>query len=360
MTVYYFGIYSLYGGMERFAINIVSAIVSAHLGTCFHLLVEEDNFAYKDRFLSLPGVSYTLLPSSKRHPFAFRKAFVHALKDAKEEDVLQINACSFRNGVLFGAARKANIRTIVVGHLSSNLGGFFSQILHRWNQKRFASRFERVAVDEKVAPYMFGPKLDARIIHNGINVSEFMYKPEDREEGEKILGETKKIRVGLFGRFCKQKNQEFAIQLFQDKDIASRYELVLCGNENDSGLMDKLKGTANDSVIFLPEVLTGMKPLYASIDVLLIPSLKEGGLSLVMIEALSTGCSVLAADHVGIPSIPNVPVISLPLEIDAWKKSLLSVSPLNEKARECAYLQLTGTEYDIQHSAEQYYQFYKN
>lgn len=84
------------------------------------ILAAYPQIAFEDYFIQ-SGCEVTHLPPKGKSPLKYYKALIDALSHHQEGDILKINACSYRNYLLSKAAKKARIKTIVVGHLSSSV-----------------------------------------------------------------------------------------------------------------------------------------------------------------------------------------------------------------------------------------------
>ena len=347
--LFYYGVFPIYGGLEKFAVNLIPYLLRQDQKLSVHLLVESPDFAYKNELLALERVTYSLLPSSHRHPFKFMKGLRRLLTSGKGEPVLMLNVCSFRNLALFHAAKSSRVQTIVVGHLSSTVGGAFSKLLHYAGRLLYRSFCNHVAVDERVAAFMYGNNKGAAVIHNGVNFWEYQYDSPGKETFLSEIPETasSKIRVGIIGRLSDQKNQAFAISLFLDPSVRQRCRLFIVGDDSNSSLVAQLKKDCNDSVTFLGERHEQMRAIYSALDVVLVPAKSEGGLSFVLLEALSAGCKVLFNNDLGHLSIEHPGISYLPLEKGKWISALKTVVPLSEEERATSYEPLAGTEYDL-------------
>ena len=358
MTIYYYGIYNKYGGLEAFAFNLIREL-STKDDLCFCLLVEDDDFAYKKHFLEM-GIDYKILPSHRFHPFAFRNALLSILRKSDPGDIFQMNVCSYRNGFLFSAAKKSGIRSIVVGHLSSDFGRL-SHLLHLWNRFWFRKLGAKIAVDERAVPYMYGKGSGALVIHNGIDLSRFRFNSDHRRTIRHELGiSDSEVLIGLFGRICKQKNPMFAIESFLDADRPDA-KLILFGNRYDERLAEETEQIGDDRIILFGEAKGDMGRYYSACDAVLVPSIKEGGLSLAFLEAACSGCQVAINEGLGRANVDLANVTYLPLIREQWAAYIKNLSAaFDEVERTSGVSQLVATEYDIAFSAGQYLQVYKS
>lgn len=138
------------------------------------------------------------------------------------------------------------------------------------------------------------------IIKNGIDLNKFRYNEDIRttmRESLKITNE--EVVIGHVGRFSKEKNHEFLINVFSELRLKnSNVKLILVGDGNLNSKIQclvNLKGL-KDKVIFTGNV-NNVQDYMQAMDFFIFPSSYEG-LGLVAIEAqavglpclLSTGC----------------------------------------------------------------------
>lgn len=178
------------------------------------------------------------------------------------------------------------------------------------------------ACSETAGKYMFKSK-KFTVINNGIDSQKFKFDINKRKEIRKELKlDNNTILIGSIGRFEKQKNQLFTIEIFNEfLKINKDSKLLLVGN----GSMEKnIYNKVNEmdlmnNVIFLKN-RKDIDKIYCALDVFLFPSLFEG-LGIVAVEAQTSGTPVICSN-------------TLPKEIDI--SPLIYRMSLNENAKEWA------------------------
>ncbi len=103
------------------------------------------------------------------------------------------------------------------------------------------------AVSESAARYTYGDKAvnegKVRIIRNGIIIEDFVFDRQKRTAKRKELGLEGKFIVGHVGRFMKQKNHIFLLEVFKClSDSEKDAHLLIVGEgrlENRSGRVSK-------------------------------------------------------------------------------------------------------------------------
>ncbi len=195
-----------------------------------------------------------------------------------------------------------------------------------------------------------------QIIRNGIDIANYKFSYENRNDFRERYGLNEKIVVGNVGRFVFQKNQEFLIEIFKSlKAIRNDVALVLIGNGNDEGRIKKIVdtyGLSND-VLFLGS-RNDVPKLLSAMDVFVLPSRYEG-LPIVLVEVQANGLPALVSDSVTkeIQILDNLEYISLKIAPEEWAKRIVELSSLRNENAEALKT------YDIENNCQELECFYK-
>ena len=159
------------------------------------------------------------------------------------------------------------------------------------------------ACSKLAGEWMYGKEAvengDVTVINNAIDLDKFAFNQKKCNGLRKELGLEDKFVVGHVGRFMKQKNHEFLIdvfaEVFKDKENAV---LLLIG---EGPLMELIKDKVsrlnlNDKVIFLG-VRSDVADLYNVMDVFVLSSFYEG-LPVVGVECQANGLPFLCSSNV--------------------------------------------------------------
>jgi glycosyltransferase involved in cell wall biosynthesis len=181
---------------------------------------------------------------------------------------------------------------------------------------------------------MFGKASNVKLLHNGVDLNFFKYDEQGRFSVREELSLKDKFVVGHIGRFNKQKNHKFLLEVF--KEISKRREdamLLLVGTGEDKDLIcnwiDELG--LNEKVILagqrfdIPQILSAM-------DVFVFPSLHEG-MPNTVIEAQATGLPCIIADTITPEADITGLVKYLPLSLSAsdWATEALAVAGIQRR-----------------------------
>lgn len=193
-------------------------------------------------------------------------------------------------------------------------------------------KVERFACSEAAGKFLYGEKMlkagNVFIMHNAIDCEKFRFRPEVRERLRKEMGLEGKFVIGHVGRFERQKNHEFLIEVFAEckKEIDSCI-LLLIGEGSLRAKIEKKvveKGLEN-SILFLTK-RNDMEYLYQVMDLFVLPSLYEG-LPVACLEAQVSGLKCIVSRTVTdeLKKQANGSIITmLPLEKKVWKQNIIS------------------------------------
>ncbi|MCP3101392.1 glycosyltransferase family 4 protein [Myxococcus sp. K15C18031901] len=137
--------------------------------------------------------------------------------------------------------------------------------------------------------------LPSTIISHGVDLTRF-HPPADRDEAWKRLGQGGRLGVGVIGRIRKEKGQGDFVEAV--RPLLSSYpdwQAVLVGLAKGPDLdwMNGLRAGLEERVTMAGEQSV-IEPWYQGLTVLVHPSYSEG-YSLVHVEAMASGCCVVAS-----------------------------------------------------------------
>ena len=179
--------------------------------------------------------------------------------------------------------------------------------------------------------WLFGEEADKKkqvtLIQNASEVDRFLYNEQIRNQKRKELGLKKDtLVIGHIGRFVKQKNHQFLIDIFYEihkKD--EKAILVLAGDGPDRlEIQAKVKKLGlQDNVKFLGLIKDADK-FYQAIDVFLLPSLYEG-LPVVGVEAQAAGLLCFFSDDMTKETkiLTTTKFVSLDKSAKVWAEIIL-------------------------------------
>lgn len=155
---------------------------------------------------------------------------------------------------------------------------------------------------EYAGRFLFGNKLydddKVYLLNNAIDLDKFKYDEKIRNEIKKELNiKDDTLVIGHIGRFVKQKNHDFLLDVFKEINKKNSNSVLLLAGQGPLEEEIRLKAqTLNlkNKVIFLGQRNDANK-LYQAMDIFLLPSLYEG-LPVVGVEAQAAGLLCILSD----------------------------------------------------------------
>ena len=314
MNIYFYGVFNNKGGMENYALNLISAVTPIDTDIHYILLAVTSSVAFQEEFLAL-GCEIKYLPA---HGRGYRKALKPFFASLDEGDIIQINAMSYRNAPLFHYAKKSKAQLITVAH-GAGIEGTRFRFLHYLFRSIYSRHGHRVAVSDEAALFMYGTKDNIEIIPHQIDANRFAFDEKKRNRIRSNLGISSDVFLfGFVGRLAPIKNPLFALEFFRSFYQKNPNSMLLfVGKEQyEEPLKAAQKYELGNSVFFLGEQESA--DYYSALDILLFPSLHEGA-GLTLMEALASGLPVIASDRVPkVSSKSKDDVLYLPLDIPTW------------------------------------------
>ena len=150
----------------------------------------------------------------------------------------------------------------------------------------------RLAVSKQAGYKLYGEKAKYTIVKNGIDLTRFAFNSAKRAKKRKEMLLEDNFVIGHIGRFEKQKNHNFLLDIFAEiykQDNTARLVLLGVGS-----LMNAIKQKAKDlhlenAVLFMGS-RNDIEDFYQIFDAFVFPSLFEG-LGIVAIECQCSGLS---------------------------------------------------------------------
>lgn len=188
------------------------------------------------------------------------------------------------------------------------------------------------ACSENAGKWLFGNRFsgsgDVKVLKNAVNVSDFKFSDTARNEIRSALGAGDKLVVGHIGRFNKQKNHVFLIDIFKAVHDKNPNSLLVMVGEGDLRpvIERKVKELGLTSAVCFLGVRGDIPKLMQAMDVFLFPSLFEG-LPVVMVEAQAAGLRCVVSDSITRESDVTgiVEFLSLKDSPETWADRVMSL-----------------------------------
>lgn len=275
-------------------------------------------------------------------------------------DIIHINsgAFFFTFQVLM-IAKLAGIKKVVVhSHNTPNIPKFKRLIMTILNPLYRKMIDVKLTCSYEAANSLFTKKEGVKLLKDGIEIEKFKFNEINRNEYRDKLNLNGKRVYGHVGRFEKQKNHDFLLDVFYELQKVQDAVLLLIG---DGALKQDMKKKAQelgieDKVKFLG-FREDIEKILNAIDIFLFPSLYEG-LAISVIEAQTSGLPVFVSG-----AIPEEAHISNnffkinSFDVNIWVNKILNVDLYN---REKAYEDTIKNGYDIKVVANELEEIYRS
>lgn len=280
------------GGVEAVIMNYYRNIDRNKVQFDFICDSDSTNIPY-DEIESLGGRVILVPPYQKL--FKYKKELKRIFKENNYQIVhSHINTLSV---FPLSVAKKVGIPIrIAHSHSTSNKKEWKKNLLKNV-LKPFSKKYatEYFSCSELAGRWLFKNKTfdkgEVIVINNAIDLDKFKYDEEIRNTKRNELGiKPDTFVVGHIGRFVKQKNHEFLIDIFKEIKKKNDNSMLLMAGQGP--LMDEIKEKVKnlgleDSIKFLGQ-RNDVNELYQAFDLFLLPSLYEG-LPVVGVEAQASG-----------------------------------------------------------------------
>lgn len=315
-----------------------------------------------DDELKKEGSSVYVVSHGKTSPFEFAREATDVLgKVASKYDVAH---CHVPNNafVTLRACQRAGVGVRII---HSHLNTSSDNAAHRLRNaplialgKRFANAYS--ACSDEAGRYLFGNS-PFELINNGICLDDYAYSVNDRQALRTELGISENAPViGCVGRFVKQKNYSFAIDVFASyvKDVPDARMVILGGGDEHRTVEDKITSLGLSGKVFLPGIRRDVARFYSVFDVFFMPSLYEG-LPISAVEAQASGLRCVFST--GVPEESDITgsgrFVGLDRPSAEWVSALVDALAQGRDDRAANKLALAG--YSAENSAEKLMEFYE-
>lgn len=348
------------GGLETMIMNHYRAIDRTRVQFDF-LVHRAEGADYDAEIISLGGKIYHLPPIGPSSIFSYGKRLRQLLREHPEYRIIHshIDALS---ALPLRAAKKRGIPVRIAHSHNADFPEDAKYLVRATLKHCIASQATHLfACSREAGDFMFGDDKQYSVINNAINTRSFLFDEAVRNRVRKGLSIPKNaIVVGHVGRFDKQKNHRFLLDIFTEllkNQVEAVLLLVGAGRE-----LEDIRQRAQQTGVIDNIIFTGLRAdipdLMQAMDVFVMPSLHEG-LPLVSIEAQASGLPCLFSDkvtrEVDITGACTFIPLSAPAKdwVAAIQKSAIERSDRKERG-----LSVEQTSYNIATSAQKLTDFY--
>lgn len=282
------------GGAETFLMKIDRSLDHSKYQMDFCINVKE-KCAYEDEIISLGGKIFRI-PMKTESAVKFKKGLYSVIKDNHYKNVLRItsNAAGFWD---LKIAKEAGAKHTIARSSNASDGGQIKSLLaHKIGQMLWMKYVDTmIAPSDLAAKYTFGEKnyKDGRVykLNNGLDLNAYRFDIEKRKMIRMKYNIPKDATVlGHVGRFAKQKNHTFLIQVFASylQKHPDAYLMLIGDGDLRADIERQVANFGlTERTIFVGQT-DEISAYLAAMDVFVFPSLYEG-MPNTVIEAQASG-----------------------------------------------------------------------
>ncbi|MEB3100782.1 glycosyltransferase family 1 protein [Ferviditalea candida] len=320
------------GGLETMLMNYYRQLDRGRIQFDFMVHRAEKGY-YDDEILKLGGKIYRMpqiRPGNYRLYFRMLDEFFATHREYK----VVHSHINENSSFVLRAAKRAGVPCRIAHSHLSDLGIDIKlpfRLYARFAMKDYPNRY--FACSKKAGQWLFGKrKSDSNqitVLNNAVNVRDFKYDEALRNQAKLEFDAGDRLVIGHIGRFVKQKNHSFLLDVFKavhDKRPDSL--LIMIG---DGPLRPAIEDKADQlgltgNVRFLG-VRADIPRLMQGMDLFLFPSLFEG-LPVVLVEAQAAGLRCVVSDTITSETdvTGRLDFVSLKASPDAWADIILASS----------------------------------
>jgi len=295
------------GGIEKYSVNLYKHLDHEKYDFQFIVKKNEHEF-FDDEFKNAGGQKIALGNVNDRSKIRYRLNYLIKLLSVIREDKYDIayfNLSTPSDVFKYPLICKIfGIKRIIIHSHNSNQGSinFFTRLVNKMGRayinKIATARF---ACSDKAAAWMFGRACKSyTLVNNGLEINKYDFNRLMREKiRNKLSINDKQFIVGHVGRFVRQKNHKFLLEIF--KEFLKKKPNAILLLIGVGTLMSEVQKQARilgikDKIIFLGEK-DNVNEYMQAMDVFVLPSLYEG-LPIAGIEAQATGLKCVFSDTI--------------------------------------------------------------
>lgn len=348
------------GGAETRTMEIYRKINKEKIQFDFAIHTEDDCF-FSSEIKALGGKIYNFPRFNGKNYIEYKQSWDSFYKNHPEIKIVHGHQTS--TGFVFLREAKRNNTPIRIAHArNSNKDNYIKKLTTKF-AKFYAT--DLLAVSKLAGKSEFGDQAvssnKVKIIPNAIDAARYIFNADMRllkREELKIKDEFVIIHVG---RFHKQKNHKFLLNIFSEvlkKNPNSKLLLIGDGFLKNE-IIETIDSLGIENSVTLLGVREDVADLMQAADLLLFPSLYEGFPGVVL-EAQASGLPCLISDTITneIKITDLVEYVSLKENKQHWADKVLAKQ--DTILRKNTYKRIADSGYDINGVATFYEQYYRN
>lgn len=354
-------------GIETFLLNLYRNTDKSFVQFDFLTLREKKEF-YEEEILKKGGMKYSIKGNSKFVPIKLLQESLGLFCFLRNHhyDIVHFHFTTPLRALHLLIAYKCGAKVRIYHSHTANVIGKKKWKIFVYNLlKKIISicATDYFACSSSAAVWMFEKKIwktnKYEVIKNGIEIEKFAFSSNARIRIRKELGiENKKVLIHV-GRFSKEKNHKFLIELFLTlHQIDSSYRLLLLGDgELHTEIHNLIIKLGLESVIYMLGIKTNVVDYLSAADAFIMPSLFEG-LPVSAIEAQCNGLPCILSNRIPdeVALTDNVFFCSIS-DKSNWLQTLQNLN-FNSSNRSQASKEVKKNGYDIVDVSKKLQKFY--
>lgn len=343
------------GGAETMVMNYYRHIDRSKVQFDF-MVHRQERGAFDDEIERLGGQIFRMESLSIKHLNKYKKHISSFFNTHPEYRIIH-GHCSELGYFVYKEAAKRNIPVIIAHAHNSHVAFDFKLLFRNWLKHRMRHYLTNFfACGTESAEWLFGKKLakQAIIQHNAIDVTEWKFDNNKRKTFRNQLNiSDDTIVIGHVGRFYRQKNHTFLIDIFNEvhKHTPNSVLLLVGGGDLQQKTKEKVERLGLSKYVRFMGNRSDVYNWVNAMDVFVFPSLWEGfPASLVEMQANGLYCLVSSIVPHEVAITEQVHFVPLAQGAEAWATD----TALHMKRMggcEESYLQVKKAGYDIKENA---------
>lgn len=351
------------GGLETMLMNYYRQLDRSKIQFDF-MVHRYEKGHYDDEILKMGGRIFRMPPIRPGYYRDYFKKLDHFFTEHSEYKVVHAHNNENSSFVLRAAKRYGVPCRIAHSHLS-DLGIDIKlpfRLYARYVMKRQPTEY--FACSKNAGYWLFGKgkSNQIKVLNNAVKVAEFQYDEGIRKSIRMELGIEDQLVIGHIGRFNKQKNHEFLIDIFNSLVEKHPNSILLLVGEGDlkKQIEEKVLNYGLQEKVKFLGVRSDISQLMQGMDLFLFPSLFEG-LPVVLVEAQAAGLKCIVSDSITKETdlTGRLEFVSLKESPDFWVNRILNSNYEHTDTSKELTLKGYDTTSTIKWLAEYYSNYYK-
>ncbi len=343
-----------YGGIENLILNVFKNIAREKIVFDF-LVIREDEGVLESEIRSLGGVIHKI-PSIKESGYSgFKKNLKKFFKNNPQYSIVHSHVNTL-SGVVLECAKQCGIPTrISHSHTAFPKYGFFECICKKFLKSKLAKiATDRFACSDEAGKWLFGEDSDFVVVKNGLDIKRFTFLRETREKARTDLKIENKFVIINVGRFSKEKNHIFLIDILKELLKSNENAFLICVGSGKLKRVFEKKITSQNlqDHVLIVDSTSNVEYFLCASDVYVSPSVFEGfGSAVAEAQVNSLPCVLSDGHPKSVNFTDNCKFLSIDIPAKLWAKKIL-----DSKRKPCVSI----SDYNINTTVDFLFNFYSS